>query len=75
MSVGAQQLTEQDSMNGRQRGARNSPAQSSEQRRVRASRGQPGGVKAKLIGGKWSRGGGDLIARGSTGNARRFNAN
>ena len=39
------------------------------------SRGQPGGVKAELTGGKWSLGGGDLIAGASTGNARRINAN
>src|SRR4051812_25253853 len=42
---------------------RNSPAQSSEQRRSHASRGQPGGVKAKLTGGKWSRGGGSYSPR------------
>ena len=34
------------------------------------SRGQPGGVKVESIGGKWSWGGGDLIAGASTGNAR-----
>ena len=39
-------------------------------RRCCVSRGQPGGVKAELTGGKWSLGGGDLIAGALTRNVR-----